>query len=142
MNFWHYKQRNISLQKLGFKTYQEYLCSDLWRKIRRKVLGREKNICQICHKNIATQIHHHNYKYETLRGDKRKLRHLVAICGDCHKKAEFSDCGDKSSLPEANERMNLPNYKICPQCNTKRVWTDFENFTGTKSYPKCKSCRS
>lgn len=137
----HYKQRNESLKKLGFNSYKEYLSSPLWKGIRLKVMDRENNICQICHITKAEHIHHHNYAYKTLRGDKRKLRHLVAICKNCHEKAEFLDNSLKATLPQANARMGLPSTKICPCCNKTRSWTDFQNFSGTATYNYCKSCR-
>lgn len=139
--FNHYEYRNQAVKKLGFNSYQEYLASPLWKSIRVKVLDRENNTCQICHIAKADHIHHHNYTYKTLRGDKRKLRHLIAICKDCHKKAEFLDNNVKSTLPQANARMGLPSMMVCPCCNKSKAWTDFQNFSGNATYNYCKPCR-
>jgi hypothetical protein len=134
-----YQARDELLVSMGYASYKEYLRSPTWRKIREKVLERANGLCELCGEPAA-EVHHLSYSKEILRGDKRKLRHLIAICRACHQSGEFA-AGQKVSRPETNRRMNRPGLKECPLCKKARAWTDFENFSGTQVYKVCKSCR-
>lgn len=71
------------LHEMGYASYEEYLQSDLWMRIRKKVLKKARKLCADC-PSRATQVHHEAYTVENLKG--MNLRFLVAVCDDCHHK--------------------------------------------------------
>ncbi len=60
--------------------YSEYLKSPVWDSKRRRVLQRDKKICQACQKRKATQVHHLTYE----RAGDEPLFDLVSVCNECH----------------------------------------------------------
>lgn len=98
MNVW--LERRFALLELGFDTYEAYLASDLWRRIRRAVLNRDRKRCRCGAK--ATQVHHRRYAKSDLSG--QTLLYLVAICEPCHRFG--SKDGERTTTPdEANVRI-------------------------------------
>lgn len=110
-NWWNlnnpYEYRNENLKKLGFKNYQSYLRSELWKSIRSRVLQNAKFRCIRCRKK-ATQVHHRAYDMATLRGD--ELSALTAVCDRCHKKAEHTK-------PERDDHLGLNGYQRLQRAN-------------------------
>ncbi len=88
-----YVDRNHTLRQLGFASYQEYLESDLWRKVRLQVYVIKGRTCRMCLSKPATCVHHNRYHLNDLTG--RKLKFLEPLCDDCHKKIEFEQDGEK-----------------------------------------------
>ena len=82
--------RKASLRALDFADYQAYLASDLWRKIRAKVYATKGKGCSFCD-GAATQVHHNDYKSNTMRG--KNINGLLPVCGDCHKRGSKSSAG-------------------------------------------------
>lgn len=90
------KRRQWILESLGFKSYDEYLKSDLWQGIREQVLRRDMNRCMGRSHNLllklsepddagkftALHVHHYRYDRETLSGI--DLSHLITLCAKCH----------------------------------------------------------
>jgi len=97
----NYNSRDVTLKEMGFATYKDYLKSDLWKRIRRKVLKRDKETCEICHCK-GNQVHHSRYHKNDLTG--KNLNFLHTICGDCHEKIEFKN-GEKVQMDEMLERQ-------------------------------------
>jgi 5-methylcytosine-specific restriction endonuclease McrA len=62
--------------------YKDYLKSDKWKFIRRKVLTRANYTCEGCFDARATEVHHLHYKHVY----NEFLWELVAICSDCHRR--------------------------------------------------------
>lgn len=62
--------------------YNEYLKSDDWRKLRRKVIERESDLCQGCRGAPIQEVHHLNYD----RLGNELLTDLVGVCRSCHLK--------------------------------------------------------
>jgi hypothetical protein len=71
----------------GFK-YDEYLKSDLWHQIRKRVLVAAKHQCTVC-SNSATQVHHRDYRPRVLRGEDDSP--LAALCKRCHEQIHAND---------------------------------------------------
>ncbi len=91
-----YKNRNKVIQLNGLaKSYKEYLRSDLWKKIRARVLKRDRGECRICG-GIASQAHHTNYATKTMLG--HSIVGIFAICSGCHYFVEFFGDGTKGHL--------------------------------------------
>lgn len=82
------KSRALYLFQLGFDSYDSYLRSSLWRRIRSKALRDANHECRCCG-GRATQVHHSLYDKDTLAG--RTMAHLHAICRTCHNWIEWSE---------------------------------------------------
>lgn len=99
-----------SLKELGFRTYSEYLKSDLWKQARAEFLERNPD-CVRCG-NEATQVHHVRYNIRTLKGI--QTHNLVSCCSTCHREAHVAS--SKGSLKNELEatwwlRRDTPNRK-------------------------------
>lgn len=94
-----YVARNNIINNLGFLSYKEYLNSSLWKSIRNKILPSK---CILCPKR-ANQIHHYDYTYENLTGE--SLKHLYPVCGNCHKKIEFTIKGEWLSFKRSQSKF-------------------------------------
>lgn len=62
--------------------YEEHLRSKYWKDIRRLALNRDREICQICKTEPATDVHH--LTYENLGHE--HLEELISYCRTCHEK--------------------------------------------------------
>ena len=102
-----YHKRNTRLQSLGFKSYQDYLASDLWKSIRAEVLKRDGGKCQICG-GAAVQVHHTCYSRASLT---RMTDGQISICRSCHKFIEF-EYEKKVGLAWVRKRVKLLKYGI------------------------------
>lgn len=111
---------------MGLDSYDEYLKTDLWKGIRKKVLVRDGRSCRCCGAKALT-AHHTSYDFEVLMG--RRNDDLVSICRPCHEQVHFDESGVKVTLDEANRRMRRimsfrkPRNSIKPdrKCNPKKV---------------------
>ena len=70
-------QRLLELREMN---YPDYLKTTEWQIIRKEVLRRAKNRCQIC--NATDNLHVHHRTYEN-KGDE-DLADLTVLCSDCH----------------------------------------------------------
>lgn len=93
-----YTARTSALIRLGFRTYADYLKSELWRRVRSSVFIVNGTTCKCCGGG-ADQVHHMNYSEATLQG--RRLDALIPICRPCHEKIEFNPDGSKRSVRAA-----------------------------------------
>lgn len=62
--------------------YAEYLRSDRWQSLRRKVLVRAGGRCEGCLDAPATEVHHRTYEHVC----KEFCFELVALCDACHRR--------------------------------------------------------
>lgn len=74
--------------------YYAYLGSDTWKQKRKLVFERDNNLCQICKKETATEVHH--LTYQNIYNE--PIEDLIAICYECHKKKHV-----KLSIDEINQ---------------------------------------
>jgi 5-methylcytosine-specific restriction endonuclease McrA len=61
------------------QAYLDYLASDAWKAIRRRVLARDKWTCQDCNAR-AGDVHHETYD----RFGHEELDDLASLCRSCH----------------------------------------------------------
>ena len=66
----------------GFPTYQDYLQSEYWQKVRTEALEHYHNKCMLCSKDSGLNVHHNNY---TNLGNET-MADVVVLCRDCHSK--------------------------------------------------------
>ena len=64
------------------QSYQDYLRSEQWQQLRRKVLARDKWTCQGCLSARATEVHHRTYGH--LR--REFCFELISLCDACHRR--------------------------------------------------------
>lgn len=98
-----YDRRNSRLKELGFNNYEEYLVSDLWLNIRKRVFIRDQGRCVRCGMK-ATQVHHLSYVTNALTGNDLSL--LKSVCQECHHYIEFYEDGRKTRQVVANLRLS------------------------------------
>lgn len=98
-----YAERNSNLNLLGYNTYKEYLCSDLWVQIRGDKLARFPK-CILCDEK-ANQVHHLSYDVDTLLGARTYF--LVTMCRECHEWIEFDGIKKRTIIQANNLLMDL-----------------------------------
>lgn len=81
-----YAERNRSLETLGFRSYEAYLESGLWKRIRDRKLS-SAPACGRCGKK-ARQLHHGSYDLATMSGE--SLDALIPACDKCHRHVELA----------------------------------------------------
>lgn len=92
-------KRDKWIVRLGFGTYQNYLQSALWKRIRIKVLEKRRHLCFYCGKK-ATEIHHLRYTKTVLMAEGDYwMGGLVALCRSCHQK--LTDIARDEKIHEA-----------------------------------------
>lgn len=82
-----YGARRRALMALGFDSYELYLASDLWRRIRNAKLEAEGRTCYGCGASGCSQVHHGDYECATLEG--KAPHRLFVVCDSCHEASEF-----------------------------------------------------
>lgn len=70
----------VNKKELWFKEHSEYLSSFKWKEKRKKVLYRDRYLCQACLENAATEVHHITYSH----WKNEPLFDLVSVCKKCH----------------------------------------------------------
>jgi len=77
------EKRKTSSPPVTALEYSEYLKTDKWRELRRKVMTRCNGICEGCASKPVHDVHHLTYShiYDEL------LYQLVGLCRECHEKA-------------------------------------------------------
>jgi len=81
-------KRRIAWKELGFKTYNDYLKSNLWFRIRQLVLERDGKCCQVCDTPSKT-VHHIDYTITIMSGEGDQ-HELIILCKSCHNFVEQS----------------------------------------------------
>jgi hypothetical protein len=85
----------------GREKYQAYLASREWGLLREAVKERSGGICERCHKNESTAVHHLTYA----RVCRERLEDLVDLCDDCHDFSHGrSDFDPAAPTPPPEER--------------------------------------
>lgn len=98
-----YEERDSVLLAIGFASYAEYLNSRKWAQIRNRVLTK-RGKCACCGEP-ATEVHHKDYRQETMIG--ADISGLVPVCSACHDIAEFNSDGSKATLAAANRSIDM-----------------------------------
>ena len=66
------------------KSYRDYLKSNEWKTIARKVRKRDKYKCVLCNNISNLQVHHTTY--DNIFKETNHLEDLITVCSNCHKK--------------------------------------------------------
>jgi len=94
------KRRALDVVEMDY--HNQYLKSSRWRKIKKRILERDGNICQCCGGH-GTYVHHRNYSRETLLGEDDAR--LATVCGGCHHLVHFDDHGVKRSIEDTDKEF-------------------------------------
>lgn len=76
-----YKEAYLRLKPEIRQEYEEYLRSDSWREIRKRVIAKTNGLCEICKEMPVEEVHHITYK----RIGSEVLEDLLGVCSICHK---------------------------------------------------------
>lgn len=70
------------LELMGFRSYDEYLRSEIWKKFRKKYFrSKKRKYCMLCRKpNFDVELHHKSYD----RLGTEKLTDVVPLCREHH----------------------------------------------------------
>lgn len=93
-----------TFQQLGFDSYDAYLASRLWQKIRRRVLRRDGKKCRRC-SGRANSVHHLSYAIAVLRGDADHL--LASLCDGCHDFIERDEHGNRRTIEDRDRLLTV-----------------------------------
>jgi 5-methylcytosine-specific restriction endonuclease McrA len=93
--------------------YPEYLKSNLWKRIKRRVLKRDGKVCQLC-AGPGNVVHHRSYDAEVLQGQADYL--LVTLCEGCHCLVHFDDSGQKRTAADV--------HRICGTFQLQREFSE------------------
>jgi 5-methylcytosine-specific restriction endonuclease McrA len=124
------EQREV-LKSMGYSSYKDYIAGVVWANIREKVFKEKGEGCTICSRRANT-IHHRIYTEEVLRGT--DIRTLEPLCWDCHQRVEYDKWGDKSTLYQANLKLDW--YRDNKDVWQKRKWSSvcLDVRKGTRRY--------
>ncbi len=75
-------ENNAPIQDLRTMPYREYLQTDHWQVLRKRMLKRAGYRCQLC--NVEGRLHVHHRTYEN-RGNE-SYSDLIVLCPNCHAK--------------------------------------------------------
>jgi len=71
------------------QTYADKLNDQRWQEVRKRILSRDRNTCQLCFNNEVTlHVHHHYYEKDTEPWDYDDCV-LVSLCEKCHAKEDY-----------------------------------------------------
>lgn len=70
---------------LSDESYEEFLESDYWIQVRKRVLARDGFRCQSCDSKKTLHVHHLTYKNHGQEHE--HLEDLVTLCARCHEQA-------------------------------------------------------
>lgn len=119
-------------KKLGFDEYSEYLKSNLWKDIRKKILEDSSYSCYVCGWNprgkrqaYKLQVHHKQYDIFTMQG--LALENLIPLCYKCHRVAHFGTASRKKAktikecfyipLEQVNSRVERMKEIVSDPCS-------------------------
>lgn len=88
-----------------WSTYDEYLQTRLWTRIRLRVLRRDNRQCVRCG-GRAREVHHRSYDRDVLEG--RANHKLVSLCRGCHESIEVDENGRKRTHEEVERFLATP----------------------------------
>ena len=60
------RERNETLLNIGYRSYEFYLSSDLWKWIREEVVSQKGSTCCCCKRTEYESVHHEFYDLETM----------------------------------------------------------------------------
>ena len=92
--------------------YTEYLQSTKWKKIRKRVLGRDRGKCRLCERR-ASQVHHGSYDQATMDGS--RIDRLYSLCRACHELISFDAVGAVRPFKAVQRKTKLLDEKSAPR---------------------------
>jgi hypothetical protein len=89
--------RNRRLKRLGFASYQDFLNSDIWKRLKHFAMEKpEFQKCVICGNTKYIILHHRRYtNLHNIHSLKKMSRDLVSLCRNCHEKVHVFNLSSK-----------------------------------------------
>lgn len=121
-----FSKRKKLLEDNGYATYQDYLKSDTWKRIRTYVYRRDGYKCRLCGEQGRLTAHHLTYDQSILFADpttklgKKKLRDLVSLCDSCHTAVHKDDDGEFIHLGSNLRELLLPVPHVGPKAGSAK----------------------
>lgn len=112
----------------SFRSYNEYLESEWWKRLRGHVLSQLADECEFCGSR-ATQVHHVRYPHIRDLGSE-SIKSLYAVCTHCHdiahgfsantSNATCAFCRSKATvtLTIAIRKHNVSSQRVCRRCDS------------------------
>lgn len=112
----------------SFRSYDDYLRSEWWRRLRGHVLSHLSYECEFC-ASRATQVHHVRYPRVSDLGSE-SIKSLYAICSRCHEIAHGLSASNNDSacafcrakatvsLTIAIRKYSRSNQRVCRRCDS------------------------
>jgi 5-methylcytosine-specific restriction endonuclease McrA len=110
-------------------SYDKYISSDLWKTIRKRILLRDKGLCQCINcTEKATDVHHMSYGAEVLRGERDG--ELLSLCEECHRRAHANGRGNLEKINRwiktGSIHKDKKRLKIMSQQKQEKRWTNWK----------------
>lgn len=77
--FMENRNKKMSKEKIRMN-YANYLLTDHWKELRKVILNRDDNKCQLCSSKERLEVHHNTYE----NVGNEKLTDLITLCRYCH----------------------------------------------------------
>lgn len=94
-----YRQERQREREEWFKWYDEYLNTEKWKMLRKKVIMRSGGLCEGCRERPVESVHHLTYAHV----GQEFCFELVALCQDCHDRVHTDKDGQEASGPHLAE---------------------------------------
>ena len=98
-----WQERDNSLKKAGFKSYDEFLKSELWQSIKKKASS--KTTFQYCWLCSRTDVDLHHLHYKRLTQKTNALKDIVPCCREHHKQIHDLAKAKKTSVKAASTQV-------------------------------------
>lgn len=76
------RRRNDKYPKCPKMSYEKFLQSVYWKKVRKIILKRDNHMCRICQSKDNLAVHHTTYKHHL--DEMNHLDNLMTMCNGCH----------------------------------------------------------
>ena len=115
--FYEYKKRAAKIKELGYSSYNEYLCSEHWKQLRRRRLACSEKVCNRCgrskdelylYEKEKGSFHVHHIDYENL--GREKLEELLLLCSTCHAYEHKRRQVGRRNYDAYTQNLPMPNF--------------------------------
>ena len=104
------KKLKLQLKIFGFKTYDEFLSSNLWKEYKNQIKTvHECRLCRICNSKVNVDLYHISYK------NLMNPQNIAIICNKCYLKQYSVDSLNKGIKARCRIGWNNGSYKNHPK---------------------------
>jgi 5-methylcytosine-specific restriction endonuclease McrA len=108
---------NRRIERIRHLPYKEYLETDYWKELKKRVLQDANYTCSFCHeRNLEMQVHHRSYEHKGYFLE--ELKDLIVLCEDCHDNVHLL----RRASIENPELLDLPLCEIRQYYIEKKIY--------------------